>query len=49
VTNNRNDFLALARSVDLHAGLVIILPSRRREAQAPSSRPPCAGCASSVR
>ena len=34
VTNNRDDFLALARSVDLHAGVVIILPSCRREAQA---------------
>lgn len=27
VTNNRRDFLALYRQVDLHAGLLIILPS----------------------
>lgn len=27
VTNNRKDFLGLYRSVDVHAGLLIILPS----------------------
>lgn len=27
VTNNRRDFVALYRQVDLHAGLLIILPS----------------------
>lgn len=33
VTNNRRDFLRLYRLVDDHAGLVIILPSVRRDGQ----------------
>lgn len=33
VTNNRRDFLRLYRLVDGHAGLVVILPSTRRNAQ----------------
>jgi predicted nuclease of predicted toxin-antitoxin system len=33
VTNNRDDFVDLAGRVDLHAGLVVILPQARREAQ----------------
>ena len=33
VTNNRRDYLELAGRVDLHAGLVILLPTVRRERQ----------------
>ena len=33
VTNNRQDFLRLYRYVDLHAGLLIILPASTRVAQ----------------
>lgn len=33
VTNNRRDFLRLYRPLDVHAGLLIIVPSARREAQ----------------
>ncbi|MGI4877907.1 MAG: DUF5615 family PIN-like protein [Janthinobacterium lividum] len=33
VTNNRVDFLRLYRHVDVHAGLLIVLPSRRWEVQ----------------
>lgn len=31
VTNNRDDFIALVREVDLHAGLIVILPNVRRD------------------
>ncbi len=34
VTNNRQDFLNLHGAMPLHAGLVIILPSVRRDEQA---------------
>jgi hypothetical protein len=34
VTNNRRDFRRLFGAVDGHAGLVIIIPSRKREGQA---------------
>lgn len=33
VTNNRRDFLRLYRIVDDHAGLVVILPSAKRNGQ----------------
>ena len=33
VTNNRKDFLKLYRHVDIHAGLLIIVPSVRRKEQ----------------
>ena len=33
VTNNRRDFLDLAGRVDLHSGLIVILPAVRRERQ----------------
>lgn len=33
VTNNRRDFLRLYKYVEIHAGLLIVLPSRRREVQ----------------
>jgi predicted nuclease of predicted toxin-antitoxin system len=33
VTNNREDFVDLIAEVDLHAGLIIILPNVRGEAQ----------------
>lgn len=33
VTNNRRDFIRLYRHVDLHAGLLIVVPSRRYEEQ----------------
>ena len=33
VTNNRRDFLRLYRHVDLHAGLLIVVPSRWRAEQ----------------
>lgn len=33
VTNNRRDFRRLFGAVDGHAGLVIIIPSRKREGQ----------------
>jgi len=33
VTNNREDFVALAAAVDLHAGLIVIVPNVRREVQ----------------
>ena len=33
VTNNRQDFLRLYRYVDLHAGLLIIVPAAKRETQ----------------
>lgn len=33
VTNNRDDFVTLIQRVELHAGLIIILPNVRRDAQ----------------
>jgi len=33
VTNNRDDFLALIRGVELHPGLIVILDNVRRNAQ----------------
>ena len=33
VTNNRRDFLRLYRFIDVHAGLLIILPAAKRDQQ----------------
>ena len=33
VTNNRRDFLRLYRFIDVHAGLLIILPAAKRDEQ----------------
>jgi predicted nuclease of predicted toxin-antitoxin system len=33
VTNNRDDFITLVQQVDLHAGLIVILPNVRRDEQ----------------
>lgn len=33
VTNNRDDFINLVKTVDLHAGLIVILPSVVRDEQ----------------
>src|SRR5689334_18733389 len=33
VTNNRDDFVDLVAKADLHAGLIVIVPNVRREAQ----------------
>jgi predicted nuclease of predicted toxin-antitoxin system len=33
VTNNRDDFLTLVQNVNLHAGLIVILPNCPREKQ----------------